>query len=634
MTIDYFQILKSTPDAYLVLSTEMNILFANDAYLSATMTEMNLIKDRYLFDVFPDNPAVQSADGVSKLKASLDYVLENRKAHTMDDQQYDIPKSDGTFATRYWRPLNTPVFDIHGAISYIIHKVEDITEVAKTKTAMEERLKRQMAALEASEASLTQGLKVSESRFFKLFECSPVVKVITRLADGKIIMVNQMFENLVGITRNEILGKTVLELNIVSEKDRTEKIKEILLHGGSLKDHEFTLKTATGDLKCMLGSTELLELDSEQCLITAMLDISERRETEKQLVAANQFMDTILEHIPHMVFVKDAKELSVIRINQAGIDILGYDRHQLLGKRQMDLFPAEQAAFFREKDMEVFNTGKMVDIPEEPVQTSRGLRWMQTKKIPIFENGEPRYLIGISEDITERKQSQDDIKALNKELESFTYSVSHDLRAPLRAISGYAEMLAMDYEKVLDDEGLRLLGRVSHNAIKMGNLIDDLLSFSRLGRKKLIKSDTNLNNIVKEALSILQKNTPAKTTIKVNELHHAFTDSSLILQVMINLIGNAIKYSSKKELPVVELTSTYQDGAVIIEVKDNGAGFDMRYSDKLFNVFQRLHSSDEFEGTGVGLAIVQLIVNKHGGKAWANSQLNTATSFYVSLPIH
>jgi PAS domain S-box-containing protein len=345
-------------------------------------------------------------------------------------------------------------------------------------------------------------------------------------------------------------------------------------------------------------------------------------------------MDTILEHIPHMVFVKDAKELSVIRINQAGIDILGYERHQLLGKRQMDLFPAEQAAFFREKDMEVFNTGKMVDIPEEPVQTSSGLRWMQTKKIPIFENGGPRYLIGISEDITERKQSQDAIKALNKELESFTYSVSHDLRAPLRAISGYAEILAMDYKNVLDDEGRRLLGRVSHNAIKMGNLIDDLLSFSRLGRKKLNKTNTNMNNIVKEALNTLQKNTPAKTTIKVNELHHAFTDSSLILQVMINLIDNAIKYSSKKELPVVELTSSSQDGAVIIEVKDNGAGFDMRYSDKLFNVFQRLHSSDEFEGTGVGLAIVQLIVNKHGGKAWANSQLNTATSFYVYLPIH
>ena len=168
MTIDYFQILKSTPDAYLVLSTEMNILFANDAYLSATMTEMNLIKDKYLFDVFPDNPTVQSADGVSKLKASLDYVLEHRKAHNMDDQQYDIPKSDGTFDTKYWRALNTPVLDTNGAISYIIHKVEDITEVANTKTAIDERLKRQMA-LEASEAMLSQGLKVSESRFFKLF---------------------------------------------------------------------------------------------------------------------------------------------------------------------------------------------------------------------------------------------------------------------------------------------------------------------------------------------------------------------------------------------------------------------------------------------------------------------------------
>jgi light-regulated signal transduction histidine kinase (bacteriophytochrome) len=305
-----------------------------------------------------------------------------------------------------------------------------------------------------------------------------------------------------------------------------------------------------------------------------------------------------------------------------------------MGKNEYYFFSEEQADFFISKDHEVLSGGTQLDIEEEPIQTARGGRWLHTKKIPVFENGEPVYLIGISEDITERKKQQDSIIQLNKELEAFTYSVSHDLRAPLRAVTGYAQILREDYTDTLDSEGKRLLDRISSNAEKMGQLIDELLNFSRLGRKELQKTDTDMNELVAQVVREINKMTPNKAEIRTGNLHKIESDHALMNQVLINLIGNAIKYSSKKEKPEVEINSELLNGEVVFSVKDNGAGFDQRYVNKLFGVFQRLHSGDEFEGTGVGLAIVQRIIDKHGGKVRAEGRVNEGATFYFSIPVN
>jgi two-component system sensor histidine kinase/response regulator len=226
----------------------------------------------------------------------------------------------------------------------------------------------------------------------------------------------------------------------------------------------------------------------------------------------------------------------------------------------------------------------------------------------------------------------EELKNSNKELEAFSYSISHDLRAPLRALNGYAEILKEDYTAKLDEEGNRLINKISHNAIKMGGLIDDLLSFSHLGRKDLHKNVINMNELVEVILNEVRQTMKISPQVKMAQLHEVIADYGLLHQVLFNLISNAFKYSSRKEEPVIEIFSEERNGEIIFSVKDNGAGFDMRYADKLFSVFQRLHSQKEFEGTGVGLAIVNRIITKHKGKIWAEGKVNQGAVFHFSLP--
>lgn len=224
-----------------------------------------------------------------------------------------------------------------------------------------------------------------------------------------------------------------------------------------------------------------------------------------------------------------------------------------------------------------------------------------------------------------------ELESINKELNAFTYSVSHDLRAPLRAVNGYAEMLNEDYGTKLDDEGKRIIQTIRYNATKMGTLIDNLLDFSRLGRKEMVKTSIDMNELTEGVLMEINKSVEHHAEIKIGKLLPVKADYGLLHQIMFNLVSNAIKYSSKKEKPVVEISSKAKNDEIIFTVKDNGAGFDMRYADKLFGVFQRLHTQEEFEGTGVGLAIVQRVVAKHNGRVWAEGKVNEGATFNFSL---
>jgi len=225
-----------------------------------------------------------------------------------------------------------------------------------------------------------------------------------------------------------------------------------------------------------------------------------------------------------------------------------------------------------------------------------------------------------------------ELQSINEELESFSYSISHDLRAPLRALSGYSKMLEEDFLPVLNEEGKRLVNNIQYNARKMGTLIDDLLVFSKLGRQDLKKSEVNMKEMVDLILHDLSQSMPHHAKIEATELLPSFADQSLISQVWVNLISNAIKYSGKKEKPVIKIGCTDNGEDIVYYIKDNGAGFNMKYVKKLFGVFQRLHTTNEFEGTGIGLAIVQRIINKHGGRVWCEGEEEKGATFYFSLP--
>jgi PAS domain S-box-containing protein len=326
-----------------------------------------------------------------------------------------------------------------------------------------------------------------------------------------------------------------------------------------------------------------------------------------------------------------------VRVNQKFLEKFGFDEAEIIGKTSAEigiLAPEESVRvgeLIKEKGRLQNDYVKCIAKTGKIVHTISSIEMMDM-------NGE-EFLVSFFVDITKVMQQQaiieqhaQQLEALNKELEAFSYSVSHDLRAPLRAINGYSQMLEEDFLPVLDDEGKKMLAAVRKNALKMGNLIEDLLAFAKLGQKSVQKTRIDMHALVTEVLAELEKQAEHPAGIRLGLLHPATGDYALLKQVFINLISNAIKYSSKKEKPLIEISSDIKDKQVIYIIKDNGQGFDMRYASKLFGVFQRLHSNDEFEGTGVGLAMVQRIINKHGGSIQAEAELGKGATFSFTLP--
>ena len=289
----------------------------------------------------------------------------------------------------------------------------------------------------------------------------------------------------------------------------------------------------------------------------------------------------------------------------------------------------------------------LYNIQLEPIARTLGmlfsvtvLLWLAVSKYEQFEmkqrKAEEEVKI-LNEELEKRViERTKELQTANKELESFSYSVSHDLRAPIRAIDGFTRKLADEYDKVLDDEGKRLLNIVLNNTKNMGQLIDDLLSFSRFSRKKVEQRDINMKGLVGEvSKELIEFNLDRKLEISIIEpLLEIKGDRALLKQVIVNLLSNSIKFTKSREKAIIEIGSYKNDDQNIYFVRDNGVGFNMKYVHKAFEVFQRLHSSSEFEGTGVGLAIAHKIIQRHGGKIWAESEIGKGATFYFSLPIN
>jgi PAS domain S-box-containing protein len=278
----------------------------------------------------------------------------------------------------------------------------------------------------------------------------------------------------------------------------------------------------------------------------------------------------------------------------------------------------------------------------------KGEIWLEAYAMPAREPDGSTIWHGSLADITERRRQEQELRSLNtelerrvaertealeeanRELEAFSYSVSHDLREPLRAINGFSRAVVEDFGASLPAGAQRQLEAIRAGALRMGRLIDDLLAFSRLSRQPLKRRPTDLALVVEECLRELD-GAKGNATVRVGELLPCDVDASLAKQVFMNLLANAFKYSRPRPAPVVELESRRENGEVVYSVRDNGVGFDMKYASKLFQVFQRLHAKEDFEGTGVGLAIVHRIVTRHGGKVWADAAIDQGATFSFTL---
>ncbi|HZK14660.1 MAG TPA: ATP-binding protein, partial [Desulfobaccales bacterium] len=377
-------------------------------------------------------------------------------------------------------------------------------------------------------------------------------------------------------------------------------------------------------------------------VIWAIRDITALRRAEMALEAERRRLLSLLEELPAYVNLK-APDYSIKFANRFFRERFGDP-----GGR-----PCYQVMRGYNAPCEDCHVLMVLDThePHEREWTHRGERSYHTYDYPFADSDGSPLILELGIDITDRKKAEEEVlqlneeleqrvqrrtaqlEAANQELESFSYSVSHDLRAPLRAIDGFSRILLKDHADRLDAEGQRLLGIIRANTQQMGQLIDDLLAFSRLGRREVKAADLDMETLVRNVVGELQ-NTLRDRTVKwdLKPLPATRADRALMHQVWVNLLGNALKFTRRKEPASIEVGCRPAGDEDIYYVKDNGVGFDMQFAHKLFGVFQRLHRYEEFEGTGVGLALVQRIVQRHGGRVWAEGQLNGGACFYFSLP--
>ena len=379
----------------------------------------------------------------------------------------------------------------------------------------------------------------------------------------------------------------------------------------------------------------------------------QRKRTEEALRVSEERFRQIAENIREVFWMADPQIQRMLYISPAYEEIWGRswtDLYENPGSSLEAIHPEDRERVINE--LAVKKDGLPFDHEYRIVRPDGVIRWVRDRGFPVKDKtGQVSQYVGVAWDITDRKQAEEkvrnlnaeleqrvvqrtaELEATNQELEAFSYSVSHDLRAPLRAISGYVNMLIEDNEKQLDEEGRRKLSLVRSEAVCMSRLIDDLLAFSRTGRQSMQLAEIDMCELAQKVFDECAAQAPGRNIrFKLHPLPPAQGDLALLHQVWVNLISNAIKYTRPKDLAAIEIGGRTEGGELLYYVKDNGVGFDMDYVQKLFGVFQRLHSSEEFEGTGVGLALVQRIIHRHDGRVWAEGKLNEGATFFFTLP--
>jgi PAS domain S-box-containing protein len=375
-----------------------------------------------------------------------------------------------------------------------------------------------------------------------------------------------------------------------------------------------------------------------------------RRDAEQEAAASHNQLQDLIDNTSAVIYMKRIDNGQYVLVNGEWERLFGVDRERVVSLTDREVFPAELAEQLRENDLGVARAGRTVQYEESAVIDSAVRTWVSVK-FPVLDSaGQPYAVCGISTDITERKQAEEEVHRLNanletrvrertaeleastRELDAFAYSVSHDLRAPLRSLHGFSDALLDDYFELLDEDGREYLRRIQHNVQRMGGMIDDLLNLSRATRVEIVRETADLTRIARDILAELAAADPQRAvTTRVADDLRAYGDPQLIRMALHNLLANAWKFSGKRDDPVIEVGRTVHDGEEMFFVRDNGAGFDMRYAGKLFGAFQRLHPVAEFEGTGIGLAIVARVIHRHGGRIFADAEIGNGATFTFNL---
>jgi PAS domain S-box-containing protein len=387
-------------------------------------------------------------------------------------------------------------------------------------------------------------------------------------------------------------------------------------------------------------------LAARQCVTSGQI----QQAAERQRQASHSQLQSLIDNTSAVIYMKRTDDGTYVLVNREWERLFKVHRDVVIDMTDHEVFPPALADELRHNDLQVAAAGKTVHF-DETADSEDGPHTYLSVKFPVRDlDGHIYAVCGISTDITSRIRAEQEVRQLNeqlesrvlertaeletstRELDSFAYSVSHDLRAPLRSLHGFSQVLLEDYEDVLDERGRDYLGRLQKNVQRMGQMIDDLLGLSRATRAGLTREPTDLSSLAHEVAGELRATDPGRdVAIDIADGLYTVGDPRLLRMALQNLMANAWKFTRDREGPRITVGQEHREGETLFFVADNGAGFDMRYASKLFTAFQRLHSTSEFEGTGIGLATVQRIIHRHGGDICAQASPGDGATFFFTL---
>jgi PAS domain S-box-containing protein len=539
-------------------------------------------------------------------------------------------------------------------------QAERRTEEAETRTEqVKTRMDQAESRTEQAEARSEEAIRASEVRYRRLFEAAQDGILLLDAETGQVVDANPFMKNLLGYSQEEFLGRKLWEIGPFKGEAASKIAFAELQHADRLRYEGLPLETADGRRVEVEFISNAYLVDRKRVIQCNIRDITERKKTEMTSLR----LAAIVASSDDAIIGKDLRGI-VTSWNAAAEREFGYTAAEMIGHSTTRLVPAER----HEEEVKILSQvarGKSVRHFETMRLRKDGSTFNVSVTVSAIKDSAGK-IVGASKvvrDITARKKAEEtihrlnaelehrviqrtaELEAANQELDAFSYSVSHDLRAPLRAVDGFSRAVLEDYGPQLPDKCRGYLETIREGTQRMGTLIDNLLAFSQLSRAPLKKREVNTGELVRGVLEELRSQQGERQIdLRIEELPTCEGDPALLKQVWINLLANAFKYTRARALAVIEVgckrepapgrhqgePGKQQDEDVYF-VRDNGTGFDMRYADKLFGVFQRLHREDEYEGTGVGLAIVQRIVHRHGGRVWAEAAVDYGATFYFTL---